>query len=197
MTKGTTRFVLAVAIAATFLSGAPSASQPTALERAFAPGGVIRLDLTPGAYHLVGRPGDTIRMSWHTQKPEMLDRIRGEVAIKAGRAVVTTSAPHNSSATFEIEVPERSNLEIDLPAGDLSVRGVEGDKNLSMWAGDVTIEVGKTELYRRVYASVRFGDISAPPFNRTTGGIFRSLSWRGAGKYTMRAKLFAGDLKLR
>jgi hypothetical protein len=186
MVNGMTRPVLALALATVLLGGAPSASQPTALERAFAPGGIIRLDLTPGAYHVVGRPGDAIRMSWHTQKPGMLDRIRGEIEIRPGRAVITTSAPHNSSATFEIEVPERSNLEVDLPAGDLSVRGVEGDKNLSMWAGDVTIEVGKTELYRRVYASVRFGDISAPPFNRTTGGIFRS-----------RAKLFAGDLKLR
>jgi hypothetical protein len=44
---------------------------------------------------------------------------------------------------------------------------------------------------------VRFGEISAPPFNRSTGGIFRSLSWSGSGKYLVRAKLFAGDLKLR
>ena len=197
MKKGMTRSVLALATATVLVGGVPSASQPTAVERAFAPGGVIRLDLTSGAYHVVGRPGDAIRMSWHTQKPEMLDRIHADVKIRAGRAVVSTSAPHNSSATFEIEVPERSNLEVDLPAGDLSVRGVEGDKNLSMWAGDVTIEVGKTELYRRVYASVRFGDIW--PRRSTARRAESSGRSRGAapGSDTMRAKLFAGDLKLR
>jgi hypothetical protein len=65
-----------------------------------------------------------------------------------------------------------------------------------MWAGDVTMELGDAELYRRVDASVRAGEISAQPFGRSTGGLFRSVRWDGKGKYTINASLFAGDLKL-
>jgi hypothetical protein len=76
------------------------------------------------------------------------------------------------------------------------VKGIEGDKRLDMWAGDVTIEVGDGQSYRQVDATVRAGEITATPFGRTTGGLFRSLHWNGGGKYTLHAKLAAGDLKL-
>jgi len=166
-------------------------------DRAFTHGGSVRLNLAAAAYHLRGREDDRIQVRWSSSKPAMKDRLHADVEVKGARAVIWTIAPHNSGARFDIDLPSRCDLDVDLNAGDLEVRNIEGNKNVSMWAGDVTIDVGKAELYQRVEASVRFGDISAPPFNRSTGGIFRSLSWSGSGKYIVRAKLFAGDLKLR
>jgi len=166
-------------------------------DRAFTQGGSVRLNLAAAAYRIRGRADDRIQVRWSTSKPGMRDRIHADVEVKGARAVIWTIAPHNSGAQFDIDLPARCDLDVDLNAGDLEVRNIEGNKNLSMWAGDVTIDVGNAQLYRRVEASVRFGEISAPPFNRSTGGIFRSLSWSGSGKYMVRAKLFAGDLKLR
>jgi hypothetical protein len=190
--------VAALALAAAVLSAVPSANQSTASpERSFQKGGTVRLQLAAGAYRIHGHDDNRIQVRWTTRKPGMKERIHADIDIKGRRAVVWTVAPHNSGAEFAIDLPARSDLDIDLNAGDLEVRGVEGNKNLSMWAGDVTIDVGDSALYRRVDATVRFGEISAPPFNRTTGGIFRSLSWSGTGKYLVRARLFAGDLRLR
>jgi hypothetical protein len=183
---------------AAVLSAVPVATQSRQFpDRAFAHGGSVRLNLAAADYRIRGHADDRIKVRWSSSRAGMAERIHGDVEVKGTRAVVWTIAPHSSGAHFEIDVPSRSDLDVDLNAGDLEVRNVEGNKNLSMWAGDVTIDVGSADLYRRVEATVRFGDISAPPFNQSTGGVFRSMEWSGSGKYVVRAKLFAGDLRLR
>jgi hypothetical protein len=53
------------------------------------------------------------------------------------------------------------------------------------------------EDYSRVDASLWAGDLDAPPFNVSKGGLFRSFDWKGNGSYTLHAHLMAGDLRLR
>lgn len=163
--------------------------------RAFKPGGSIGFDLSAGAYTIRGRSDDAIRVRWRTRNPEDAARVRTEVEVKGTTAMVRTRGPRDN-LRVDIDVPERADLDLTLSAGELAVRGIEGNKTLSMWAGDVTIEVGRPEQYREVDVSVRFGELTVHPFGRNTGGVFRSFSWTGSGKYRIRAKLFAGDLKL-
>lgn len=187
-----------LALAAAVLVAVPSngASTQTA-DRSFTKGGMVRLNLAAAAYRIRGRADDRIQVRWSTNKSDMRERLHADIDVHGARATIRTIAPHNSGARFEIDLPMRSDLDVDLNAGDIEVRDIEGNKNLSMWAGDMTIDVGDAQQYGQVDATVRFGEISAPPFHRSTGGIFRSLSWSGPGKYRVRAKLFAGDLKLR
>ena len=77
------------------------------------------------------------------------------------------------------------------------MRGIEGNKRVDSWAGDVSIDIGQPEQYRQVDASVRAGDLNARPFNVSKGGLLRSFSWTGKGPYSLQVKLFAGDLTLR
>jgi hypothetical protein len=189
---------LAVTAMAALLAGVPAqqSAENTPFERPFVSGGTIRLNLSAADYRIQGRPEEKIRVSWRLDRPEQGRQVQVAADVTGRTAVVRTSGPKNG-LHFTIELPERSDLDVDLSAGDLDVRGIEGNKTLSMWAGDVTMDVGRPELYRDVEASVRFGDISAHPFQVTTGGVFRSFKWTGSGKYSVRAKLFAGDLTLR
>jgi hypothetical protein len=176
----------------------PSAMEPAQpVERAFDKGGHVRLELTAAEYRIDGSRDEKVRVSWYSNKPGVTERVRVDVNVRGHEATVRTSAPKNGNLRFAIDLPDRCDLDVDLSAGDISVRGIEGSKTLDMWAGDATIDVGRADLYRHVEASVLFGDISAPPFNVSKEGIFRSFSWSGAGKYTVKAHLFAGDLKLR
>ncbi len=190
---------LAVAATATLLVGvafAQPSSDKQPVERNFAAGGTVKLHLTAAEYRIVGRSEPKIRVAWRVDHAENAGRVHVETDIRGTTAVIHTTGP-KSGLHFQIDVPERSDVDVDLSAGDLDVRGVEGNKRLSMWAGDVSIDVGSPELYRQVEASVRFGDISARPFHISKGGIFRSFLWKGAGKYAVDARLFAGDLTLR
>lgn len=192
-------FPIALAAAATLLAGAPAAlqsSETPPFERPFASGGTVRLNLTAGDYRIAGRTEQKIRVTWRLDHPERAARVRVNADISGAKAVIHTAGP-KSGLHFTIDLPERSDIDVNLSAGDVEVRGIEGNKNLSMWAGDVSMDVGRAELYREVEASVRFGDISAPPFRISKGGIFRSFRWTGNGKYSVHARLFAGDLTLR
>jgi hypothetical protein len=194
-----TAFVTAVIISWTLLPAMAAVAQRTgdsnAVERAFAPGGTVRLDLGAGEYRITGTAEEKVRVRWSTQKPEDARRVRVSADVAGKTATVRTSGPNNGFRV-EIEIPERSHVDLDLSAGEITMRRVEGSKNISMWAGEASIEIGDPARYRRVDASVRFGEIGARPFNVNKGGIFRSFHWNGNGEYTLRARIFAGELQL-
>jgi hypothetical protein len=77
-----------------------------------------------------------------------------------------------SSASSSQSLPTRSGLRVRLTAGDLTVEGIEGNKDIESHAGDLTIDVGRAEDYHRVDASLWAGDLQAPPFNVSKGGLF-------------------------
>lgn len=162
--------------------------------RTFAPGGVIYLDLSAGDYTVKGTDDGVIRVTWNTRDG---NRSSGwaDIQVQGTKATIRTRGPRNRF-NVQIELPRRSDLDMTLSAGELDLRDVEGNKRLSMWAGEATMQLGDADLYKRVDATVRAGEISAPPLGRSTGGLFRSLHWDGKGKYTVSASLLAGEIKL-
>jgi hypothetical protein len=193
---------LAVAAALTLLAGSmPAATQSGSstgqpVDTPFPKAGTIRMSLAAGDYKISGRADDRIRVAWRADKPENAANLKAAAEIRGNTAVIATSGFRNG-VHFTIDVPTRSDVEIDMSAGDLDVRGIEGSKRVETWAGDVSIDIGQPEQYRLVEASVRAGDLSALPFKVSKGGLFRSFSWKGTGPYSLRVKLFAGDLTLR
>jgi hypothetical protein len=107
-----------------------------------------------------------------------------------------SGGPHDQ-VTIEVHVPQNTNLWIRIPAGDVEVKGITGDKDVSLRAGDLQIAVGDPASYAHVEASVTSGDIEAAPFGESHGGLFRSFEKSGNGKYKLVARLWAGDLILK
>jgi hypothetical protein len=191
--------VLAAAAALTLLGASIGAQPPSngiPVDKPFPKAGTIRMSLAAGDYRISGRGEERIRVSWRADQREQGANIKATADIRGNTAVVTTGGFRNG-VHFTIDVPARSDIEIELTAGDLEVRGIEGSKRVESWAGDVSIDVGQPDQYRSVEASVRAGDLRAEPFKISKGGLFRSFSWSGRGPYSLKAKLFAGDLTLR
>jgi hypothetical protein len=194
--------LLAVAAAVTILATSTAANpavqstfgQP--VDKPFAKGGVIRMKLAAGDYRIAGSSEEKIRIEWRADRADQATHLKADAEIRGTTAVIATSGFRNG-VHFSIGVPARSDIEIDLNAGDLEVRGIEGNKRVDSWAGDVRIDVGQPDQYRSVEASVRAGDLNAQPFNVSKGGLMRSFSWKGKGPYSLAVKLFAGDLTLR
>ena len=166
------------------------------VDKPFAKGGVIRMKLAAGDYRIAGSSDEKIRIEWRADRADQAANLKADADIRGTTAVIATGGFRNG-VHFTIGVPARSDIEIDLNAGDLEVRGIEGNKRVESWAGDVRIDVGQPDQYRSVEASVRAGDINAQPFNVSKGGLMRSFSWKGKGPYSLAVKLFAGDLTLR
>jgi len=96
-----------------------------------------------------------------------------------------------------IEIPKSTNLFARMRGGDLSVEGVEGDKDLELTGGDLTIQVRSPQEYAHVDVSVRFGDVSGTQFGEPKGWLGNSVRKEGNGKYRLHAHVMAGDLVLK
>ena len=95
-----------------------------------------------------------------------------------------------------IHLPKTCDLYLRVPAGDVSVEGISGNKDIELHAGDLSIRVGDPLEYAHVDASVNAGDVEASPFGESHSGLFRSFQKSGAGKYRLHAHVGAGDLTL-
>lgn len=168
------------------------------LEAKLQPGGKLRMDLKSADVEITGSDAAVIRVSCEMKNDS---RAKEVVITFSGAGSFGDLRIHGGPSNdlhFRIEVPKNLNLFIRMPAGDLRLSGVTGDKDIEMHAGDLTISVGDPAEYRHADASVYAGDLNAGAFGATKGGLFRSFDKDNAsGKYRLHAHLGAGDLILR
>jgi hypothetical protein len=187
--------ILAVGTALPLLGAAGPDSRSGSLERAFAAGGEVQLELSAGDYVVEGTTEHKIWAEWRVKEARHLASVEAKADVSGSRARLRIEGPRNDFKVV-IRVPARSDLRIDLSAGDLRIQGVEGNKDIDVYAGDVDVELGRAEDYKRVEASIWAGDLRAAPLRVSKGGLFRSFKWNGEGRYRLRAHLGAGDLTL-
>jgi len=195
------RILAATAILATALVALPSSqtsqdSRPSSsLERAFPSSGRINFSLSAGEYRITGSPDNHLRLKWSVRDPDDLSKVFAAADVSGRDATITTDGPNNFKA--DIQVPSRADLYVRLTAGELTIEGIEGNKDVSLHAGELVIDVGRAEDYHSVAASVWAGEVHATPFHVSKEGLFRSFNWTGKGPYSLEARLKAGELHLR
>jgi hypothetical protein len=162
-------------------------------EKPFVSGGRIDMQLDGGSYTVRPTDGNAIRVTLSGNVGAATVDVTPQDT-QANLSVKDT--PHNDFRAT-IDVPQTADLVIRLAAGDLKVEAISGNKDIESNAGNVDIVTGDSKQYARVDASVQAGDINAGSFGESQSGLFRTLSWAGTGKYTLRAKLIAGNLTLR
>jgi hypothetical protein len=191
----TTMRTTVAAAAVALLVLAPATASAQTIERPFVSGGTVELDLSAGDYDIVASPDNRIRVTL-TGRGRDNAKAYVDVVVKGSRAIIETDGPMNEGLDVRIELPRVTNFILKMSAGDLKISEIEGSKDVSLRAGDVSIAVGSPLQYRHARASIRIGDLNAEPFNVRKEGFFRSFEWHGHGQYDLRAHLTVGDLKL-
>ena len=163
------------------------------VETKFVSGGRIRMELCSSGIQVVGTDEPAVRISYHPERGE----VRVRLQVSGDRAELRlTGCPHNNFHA-RIEIPKSSSLYVRMFAGQLDVENVTGDKDVELSFGQLNLDVGKTEQYARVDASVNSGEINASAFEVEKGGLFRSFDQHGPGKYRLHAHVGAGQVDLR
>jgi hypothetical protein len=172
----------------------PSSSQAAAkvTEKPFASGGKIEMQLDGGSYTVRPGAGTAIRVTVDGNAGTS----RVDVATTDTQATVSVKETPKNNFQATIEVPAAADLVIRLSAGDLKVDAITGNKDVESNAGNVEIVAGDSKLYASVDATVQAGDLKADAFGDSRSGLFQKFTWSGPGKYTLRAKLIAGNLTL-
>lgn len=197
------RTSITAAIVGSVLVAAPAtefrdqtARSSDSLERPFTSGGRVRMDLAAGEYRITGTSENRVRLEWSVRNPDQLWRVKTRVEVRGSEATIETDGPHTDGVHAVIRLPARTDLQIKLSAGEILIEGIEGHKDVELYAGEVDIDVGRAADYRTVDASVWAGEIDAPAFRASKGGLFRSLDWNGSGPYRLRVSLWAGEVRL-
>jgi hypothetical protein len=193
------RWLAAAIVGATLAIGAASAQDSrtsNSLERAFPAHGRVTMDLVAGDYHVTGSAENRVRLDWSVRDADKLAKVEARAEVRDRDLRITTNGPSNNSLKFTIQVPNQSDLYVRLTAGDLTIEGIRGNKDVELRAGDLRIDVGRAEDYNKVDAGLWAGDLKASAFQIYKEGLFRSFDWTGNGPYRLHAHLLAGDLYL-
>jgi len=186
------RIALAGSLLAALAVGTAAQAPATSLERPFTAGGRVTMDLSAGEYEITGSSDNRVRLDWDADDRHDVDN---RLTVQGTEARVSTDGPTNHFRV-RIQVPARSNLYVRLTAGELTIKGIEGDKDVELHAGELDIDVVRPEDYGHVDAKIWAGEIHASAFRITKEGLFRSFDWNGTGKYRLHAHLKAGEMRL-
>jgi len=184
-----------VCLAQTKVEAADLAHHPFSTD--FASGGKLKLKVRSGDIRILGTDEEKISVELSGRRADEardVFKVRFEQT-SAGAEMKISGGPKNE-LTITVRIPAKTDLYARVPAGEVLVRGMTGNKDIEIHAGELHIEVGDSADYSHVDASVLTGDLEASPFGEHHGGLFRSFKKEGTGRYRLHAHVGAGELVL-
>ena len=95
-----------------------TAAEPArVVDKAFASGGLVTMDLAAGKYTIQGTANPRIHLTWDTRDPHDASKVWTRVETSGTAARIETDGPHDGFEV-KVEVPFNSDLTIRLSAGD-------------------------------------------------------------------------------
>lgn len=153
-------------------------------------GGDLRIRRGTDTQHII------VRYTPDPKKPGEENKVQVRSSVHSSEVQIEVKAPDSLSVDAEVEVPSPIALEVHMTAGDLSVKGVDGNKNLHLFAGDLKVDVGSLQDLGDAEVSVGIGDVSVPPVGKTHGWLGHTWKYRGSGPYRLYAHTSVGDTSL-
>ena len=181
--------ILALFQAAICMQGQASGSPA---EKDFVSGGKVEMTLESGAYDVRPSSDNRIHVRWNEANKSVAVKLTTNG--KSANLRVENTPHDNFHAT--IELPAETSVRIRMTAGNMTVSGIKGDKDIELNAGNLKISVGDSKDWGSVDASVTAGNVDASPFAANKSGLFRSFNWNGPGRYRLHAHLMAGNIDL-
>ena len=160
-------------------------------------GGQLTVYLRSGDVRVVGASDNKVSVRVDAKDLEKAREVRVTFDRSDHSAELHVSGGPRNDIQITVEVPKDTGLYVRMPAGELEISDVTGDKDVQLHAGELIVHVGNPTDYSHVDASVTTGGLEAPPFHEDHGGFFRSFHKDGNGKYKLHAHVGAGDLTLR
>jgi DUF4097 and DUF4098 domain-containing protein YvlB len=192
-------FLFLVSVAPLFAASDWNYEETHSDGREFVAGGFVHVRLSVGDMHI--RRGDSNKLSLRytikSRRERNLKDAHVDFDVRGSDATIEFHAPAGANTQFdvELELPEKTNLDVHDKVGDVTVEDIEGDKDLTLGVGDIRVSnAGST--YRLINASAGIGDVNSDGYGETTGWLGKTLKYHGEGKYELRAHVGVGDIRL-
>jgi len=165
----------------------------------FASQGKLNLRVRSGDVHVLGTNQDTIsvELSGNMVNDPRTRDLKVGFDKKGSSAEMRISGGPKNGITITVRMPAKTDLRARVPFGEVVIENITGNKDVSLHAGDLTVEVGDRKAYARVDATVFAGEVDASAFGESHGGLFRSFHHTGQGTDRLLAHVGAGEITLR
>jgi hypothetical protein len=193
--------VASAAVVAWSLAGLAWAETPCGptLDSSLRPRTVLRIQSLPAGLEIVGTDQAAIHVSCTSSDEDEAQHIRIQFHGKQDDETLTIKGNMHkgNNVKIRIEVPRKTSLRVEMSAGDVKVEEIEGDKDINLYAGQITISSTRPLDYRSVDVSVSIGSVNAPAYGAQKGGFFRSIRKKTAdGEYSLHAHVMTGEIDL-
>jgi hypothetical protein len=160
--------------------------------------GTLTVHSSPAGITVVGTDRDKLRITCtHASDPHGVRLVLTGDPDHPQLTIHSEMHPNENNLEIRIEVPHRTGLRLHMGAGEVTVNNLEGDKDISLYAGQISIAAGDTSDYRSVNASVDIGEVKASAWGVDKGGFFRSFTRTTAGgEYRLYAHVLTGEIDL-
>ncbi len=159
----------------------------------------LTIDSRPAGMEIVGTDHETIHVSCTADYTESATGIRLRISGTANHAKLTITGAYmkHGNLKIRVEVPRKTNLGVQMSAGEVKVDEVVGDKDIELHAGQISISSAREWNYRNVNASVDIGEVDARVYGMDKGGFFRVFRKENAdGEYRLHAHVTTGQIDL-
>ena len=160
----------------------------------FPSGSQLSIHLRSGDVRVVGHDDNKIAVRLDARDEGKAREVKVRFERFENSAELRISGGPKNHIQITVEVPRATGLFVRMPAGQLEISDITGDKDVQLHAGELIVGVGNPADYSHVDASVTTGGLEAPPFGEDHGGLFHSFHKSGNGKYKLHAHVGAGDL---
>jgi hypothetical protein len=159
--------------------------------------GKLRLFVRPGEIHIVGSEDGKMSVDLSGRNVDKIEDVKAHWTCSEGVAELHVTGGPRSELIIAIHVPRNMELYARIPAGQVNVEGIPGNKDVEIHAGELNIDVVNAKDYGHVDASVYAGEVDAEVFGGNKGGLFRTFSKDATGPYHLHAHVGSGQLTLR
>jgi hypothetical protein len=158
----------------------------------------LTIESRPAGLEIVGTDQAAIHVSCTSRDVEDAEKIHLRFSGNQDNGkLAITGGPHNGNFQVRIEVPRKTSLKVKMSAGQVKVEEIAGDKDIDLYAGQVTISSARLWDYQSIHVSVDIGDVNAQVYGADKGGFFRTFSKQSAGgEYSLHAHVMTGQIEL-
>jgi DUF4097 and DUF4098 domain-containing protein YvlB len=193
--------VAGAAVLAWNLAGLARAETPCVqtLDAPLRPRTVLRVHSRPAGLEIVGTDQAAIHVSCTSGDEDDAQRIRIQFQGNQDDETLTIGGDlrKGNNVRVRIEVPRKTSLRVEMSAGEVKVEEIAGDKDINLYAGQITISSTRPWDYRSVDVSVSIGEVNAPVYGAQKGGFFRGITKETAdGEYSLHAHVITGEIDL-
>jgi hypothetical protein len=161
------------------------------------PGITLTIESRSGEVDVVGSDQQGVRVTCKLDDTDRAKDVHIEFEQTGDFGKLRLHGGPSNNVQVRIELPRRTDLKLRVPAGEVRIDQVSGDKDISLSAGEITVSHVNAAEYRSVKAYVDVGAVTATEFGVGKGGFFRTFSRETAGGlYRLRAHLISGNVQL-